>query len=174
GDGQPVTSFIDAQGAQPLHYHAGPAHDSLLLATRAGLGFSATVADMLAQKRAGKAFMTLDDGDVPLRPARVDEAASAVAALSHGGRLLVFGLDEMKALANGGRGVIVMDLDSPDHLVQALPVSQRGLVVHGIGRGGAARSQALDAKALVPYVGKRARKGKLLDLNFKPQRIAAA
>jgi topoisomerase-4 subunit A len=172
GDGQPVTSFIDAQGAQPLHYFAGDSAHTLLITTQRGMGFTATVADMLSQKRAGKAFITLDESDVPLKPSLIAEGASAVAALSQSGRLLVFGLDEMKQLANGGRGVIVMDVDVKDHLVQALAITQQGLVVYGTGRSGAAKSEILSARALAAYIGKRARKGKKLDVNFKPSSLS--
>ncbi len=168
GDGQPVSSYIDAQGAQVLHYHCGNANDTLLLSTSSGMGFTAKVSDMLSQKRAGKAFITLDEGDVPLKPQVIAVNASAVAALSSNARLLVFGLDEMKSLSNGGKGVIVMELDKKETLVAALPISQAGLTVQGTGRGGAAKSENFNAKALAPYMGKRARKGKAVDVNFKP------
>jgi topoisomerase-4 subunit A len=174
GDGQPVTAFIDAQGAQPLHYHAGAADEWLLLATRRGLGFAAKVSDMLSQKRAGKAFITLDDGDAPIRPQRVPDDASAAAVLSQSGRLLVFGRDEIKSLANGGRGVILMELDANDALAQAAAITERGLVVLGQGRGGAPKRETLDAKALAPYIGKRARKGRPLAPGFKPQALQPA
>ncbi len=171
GDGQPVSSFIDAQGAQALHYYCGNASDTLLLATSSGMGFTAKVSDMLSQKRAGKAFLTLDEGDVPLKPQVVNANSSAIAALSSSARLLVFGLDEMKSLSNGGKGVIVMELDKKETLVSAAPISQTGITVHGAGRGGAAKSESFGAKALAPYMSRRARKGKAVDVSFKVQSI---
>ena len=56
--------------------------------------------------------MTLDDGDEPLSPTAVAEDASAIACLSEKGRLLVFGLNEIKQLSSGGRGVILMELET--------------------------------------------------------------
>jgi len=58
-------------------------------------------ADMVSRIKGGKSFITLDDGDVPLPPTVIPDTASAVAVLSSGARVLVFGMDEMKVLTNG-------------------------------------------------------------------------
>ena len=44
---------------------------------------------MSSRLKGGKAFITLDDGDVPLAPKVIPEAASALACLTEGARLLV-------------------------------------------------------------------------------------
>ena len=51
--------------------------------------------------------------------------ATHIACLSSGGRLLVFGLDEMKTLSGGGRGVTLMALDDKETLT-AGAVDQQG------------------------------------------------
>ncbi|MDP5009348.1 MAG: DNA topoisomerase IV subunit A, partial [Glaciimonas sp.] len=174
GDGVPITTLIDlANGSSILHYFAGTTDITLLLASSAGYGFTAKLGDMLSRVKAGKAYITLDDGDQPLLPRQVNGNASAVACLSEKGRLLVFGLDECKTLTNGGRGVILMDLENGEKLLAVQPISQRGVVVSGIGRGGKTQDVALSASGLAPHIAKRARKGKILESKLKPATLTA-
>ena len=120
GDGVPITTLVDLSGgARILHYFAGSGDKQLMLATSAGYGFIAKAGDMVSRLKGGKAFITLDEGDLPLPPSVIDDKASAVAVVSANARVLVFGLDEMKTLTNGGRGVILMELDDKEVLVAA-------------------------------------------------------
>ncbi|MFZ6778200.1 DNA topoisomerase IV subunit A [Undibacterium sp. Ji83W] len=168
GDGVPITTLIDlAVGSKILHYFAGSADISLLLSSTAGYGFTAKVGDMVGRMKAGKAFMTLEEADLPLPPAIVTEDASAIACLSEKGRLLVFGLAEIKQLSSGGRGVILMELEDKESLVSAQAISQRGVRIHGIGRGGKPQEVNLSATGLGIHIGKRARKGKALEAKIK-------
>lgn len=168
GDGVPVTSLIELEsGSHLLHYYAAPPEQPLLLASSNGFGFVAKVGDMVSRVKAGKSFMTIDDGAAPLAPMPVLPDASQVACLSSGGRLLVFGMDEMKTLSGGGRGVILMALDAKETLVQALAIDAAGVVLTGTGRGGKAQEEALAGRALEPHVGKRARKGRAPDTRLK-------
>ncbi|MES2036215.1 MAG: DNA topoisomerase IV subunit A [Pseudomonadota bacterium] len=168
GDGVPITTLIDlAAGSKILHYFAGSADINLLLSSTAGYGFTAKIGDMVGRMKAGKAFMTLEEADLPLPPAIVTEDASAIACLSEKGRLLVFGLAEIKQLSSGGRGVILMELEDKENLVSAQAISQRGVRVHGIGRGGKPQEVNLSASGLGIHIGKRARKGKALEAKIK-------
>ncbi|MCH8622170.1 DNA topoisomerase IV subunit A [Undibacterium sp. TS12] len=177
GDGVPVTTLIDlAAGSKILHYFAGSIDINLLLASTAGYGFTAKLGDMVGRMKAGKAFMTLEEGDLPLPPAIVAEDASAIACLSEKGRLLVFGLTEIKQLSSGGRGVILMELEDKESLLSAQAISQRGVRVIGLGRGGKPQEVSLSASGLGIHIGKRARKGKALEAKIKAsglQRITA-
>ncbi|MGV7209433.1 DNA topoisomerase IV subunit A [Oxalobacteraceae bacterium A2-2] len=169
GDGVPITTLVDLSGGvRLLHYYAGPAATQLLLATSAGFGFVAKAGDMVSRIKGGKSFITLDEGDVPLPPAVIPDTASAVAVLSEQARVLVFGLDEMKVLTNGGRGVILIELEDKEKLVSAKPISQKGVIVYGTGRGGKPQEEKLSATALGAHIGKRARKGKALASKIKP------
>ena len=174
GDGVPVTTLIElASGTRLLHYFAGPAETQLLLASTAGYGFTAKAGDMVSRVKAGKAFITLDEGDEPLAPRVISDDASAIAALSEKGRLLVFGMDEIKSLSGGGRGVILMELEKNEKLLAAQPISQKGVTLSGAGRGGKAQDLTLSASALAPHIGKRARKGKALEgTKLKPASLA--
>jgi len=173
GDGVPITTLIElASSTRLLHYFAGPADSLLLLASTAGYGFTAKAGDMVSRIKAGKAFVTLDDGDEPIVPRLVQANASAIACLSEKGKLLVFGLDEIKTLSGGGRGVILMELETDEKLVSALPISERGVVVSGTGRGGKPQELVLNGAALAPHFGKRARKGKVLESKIKPSELS--
>ena len=174
GDGIPVTTLVElANGTRLLHYFAGPADTLLLLASTAGYGFTAKAGDMVSRVKAGKAFVTLDEGDEPLTPRTTGPDASAIACLSEKGRLLVFGLDEIKTLSAGGRGVILMELEKNEKLLGAQPITQKGVVVSGTGRGGKAQEVSLSATALAHHIGKRARKGKVLESKIKAAGLAA-
>ncbi|TNC77074.1 DNA topoisomerase IV subunit A [Janthinobacterium lividum] len=179
GDGVPITTLCDLSGGTPgnavriLHYFAGNGATNLLLASSAGYGFIAKAGDMVSRLKGGKAFITLDDGDVPLEPKVIAEAASALACLTEGARLLVFGLDEMKTLSKGGTGVKLIDLDAKDKLLAVQPITQRGVVVSGIGRASKPQDASLGATALADHFGKRAKKGKALAAKLKPVSMAA-
>lgn len=174
GDGVPITTLVElASGTRVLHYFAGPADVTLLLASTAGYGFTAKSGDMVSRTRGGKSFITLDDGDEPLTPRPVIAGASAIACLSEKGRVLVFGIDEIKSLTAGGRGVILMELEKNEKLLAAQPISQRGVVVSGIGRGAKAQEILLSASGLQVHIGKRARKGKGLESKIKATTLTA-
>ncbi|MFD1558002.1 DNA topoisomerase IV subunit A [Paraburkholderia silviterrae] len=168
GDGVPVTSLIELEaGTHLLHYFAANAEQQLLLASSNGFGFIAKIGDMVSRVKAGKAFMTIDEGCVPLAPMPMLPNAIQVACLSSGGRLLVFGLDEMKTLSGGGRGVTLMQLDEKEKLVQALAITASGVVLEGTGRGGKAGEDLMAGAVLSPQIGKRARKGRAPDSKLK-------
>ena len=179
GDGVPITTLCDMSGGTPgnavriLHYFAGNGATNLLLATSAGYGFVAKAGDMASRLKGGKSFITLDDGDVPLEPKIIPAAASAVACLTEGTRLLVFGLDEMKTLTKGGTGVKLIELEGKDKLLAVQPITQRGVVVSGIGRGAKPQDVSLGATGLADHFGKRSRKGKALASKLKPVKMTA-
>ena len=128
--------------------------------------------DLLSRQKGGKAFLTLEPGEVPLAPSPT-HGASQVACLSASGRLLVFPLDELKLQPKGGRGLTLMDLDAKDSLAACVAFAST-LRVLGSGRGGKAKDEALKGAALLGHVGKRARKGKAVDLAMKAHTLVPA
>ena len=114
-----------------MHYYAASADQPLLLASSNGFGFIAKLGDMVSRVKAGKSFMTIDEGATPLAPMPVVPDATHIACLSSGGRLLVFGIDEMKTLSGGGRGVTLMALDAKETLRQALAIDASGVLMIG-------------------------------------------
>lgn len=167
GDGAPVTSMIDLTPGSRIDHMIAAAPDSRwLLTTRLGFGFSARVSDMTGRQKAGKQFVTLEEKDELLRPVPLFEQARHVAFLSTRERLLVIPVEEIKSLAGGGRGTILMGIDAPDTLSQTVPLTAAGLRVTGTYRNKQVED-ILSGSALAGYVSKRARKGKLLDIRSK-------
>lgn len=175
GDGVPLTSLLELEpGTRLLHYFAGAAYTSLLISSTAGYGFAAKAGDMLSRQKGGKAFVTLEPGDEPLMPRVIGKDASAIACLSANGRLLVFGLEEIKTQPGGGRGVILMDLVANEKLIGAQAISQRGVRIMGTSsRAGKEQDVMLSASNLAPHIGKRARKGKALISRMKVADLVA-
>jgi topoisomerase IV subunit A len=160
GDGVPITSLIDLEtGTQAAHYVAAAADTTWLLSNSGGFGLLAKLGDMQGRNRAGKAFLTLEAGDKVLPPAPVLASHGQVACLAADGRLLVFGLDELKLQPGGGKGLTLMDMDVKAPLISCVSFTQ-ALRVSGGGRGGKPKEELLKNFALAEHVGKRARKGK--------------
>lgn len=169
GDGLPLSSMIELDtGSRLVAYVAGPGTQQLLLSTSAGFGFLCGIDNLLSRQKGGKQFITVEEGAVPLRPAPVDAAADdRIACLSEKGRLLVFGLGEIKQQPGGGRGVTLMALEAGEKMRAAVACGKLGVRVAGLGRGGQATEVELAGAALAEYAGHRARKGALLKSRLK-------
>ncbi len=175
GDGQPVTTFVELEpGTHLLHYFAGAPGAWLLLSGSGGYGFLATVENMMSRLKAGKSFISCGEGETVCRPspANVPPQAPAthVACASTGGRILTFEITELKPMANGGRGLMLIDLDAKDTLAGAAAYT-RSVKIVGIGRGGKERDETLEIRSLNNARVHRGKKGKMADLGFKPTGI---
>tara|TARA_R110000851_G_scaffold333485_2_gene513785 strand:+ start:8705 stop:11008 length:2304 start_codon:yes stop_codon:yes gene_type:complete len=167
GDGQPVTSLIDLeQGAHVVHMVAGDIEQVWFLGTQAGYGFMARLKDMVTRQKAGKQFVTLEKSDVMLKPIGLQETDHALAMLTRKDRFLIVDLAEFKTLSGGGRGTILMGLDSGDRIEQWCAVSQAGVCLSGVYRN-KQTDVVLDAAQIEEYQGKRARKGRALAVKVK-------
>ena len=174
GDGAPITGFVDLEpGTQPVHWLAGAADTTLLLANSGGYGLLARACDLHARNKAGKAFLTLEPGEALLAPAVVAPAHRQVACLSADGRLLVFALTELKLQPGGGKGLRLMDVDAKAPL-RSVASFDEVLHIGGQGRGGRDKGEDVRPAGLAPYVGRRARKGRRLEGFPKPLRLMAA
>jgi topoisomerase-4 subunit A len=180
GDGQPVTTLIELEsGTQPLYYFAGPANATLLLSSSGGYGFLASVDTMTSRPKAGKAFISCAEGESICKPSHASgtsgslpfNPATHVACASTAGRILTFDISELKQMAGGGRGLMLIDLDDKDTLAGAAAYT-RSVRIAGMGRGGKARDETLEIRSLNNARGARARKGKAADLGFKPTSVS--
>jgi topoisomerase-4 subunit A len=139
---------------------------------------------MLSRQKAGKAFITCNAGDTVCRPSPANvplpagapasalyTPASHVACASTGGRILTFEISELKPMANGGRGLMLIDLEAKDTLAGAAAYT-RSVKIEGIGRGGKEREETLEIRSLNNARAARGRKGKAADLGFKPTTIS--
>ncbi len=165
GDGVPASSLIDTQGTAIVGMLAAPAESAVLLATSGGNALRARIENLVTRQRAGRQFVTQDEGESLLSPSLIPAGALEVAALSAQGRLLVFPLEEIKELPSGGRGVMAMRLHEGEAML-GLRAIVDSVKVAAIGRGEKRITIAID-KALEHYRGARARTGRVLQPYFK-------
>lgn len=180
GDGVPVTSFVELEaGSQILHAFAASADAGVLLATEKGFGLTCVAGDWQSRMKAGKHFLTLEEGDVPLPPVLFDasRADATVVCLSDGqgggdkGRVLAYPVSEVKTLHKGGRGVTLMGLEKKETLRQVIVAADTGLVVTGTGRMAKPQSRTMSTREIAANTGTRGRKGKQLDPRWKDVRL---
>ncbi|EEG07129.1 DNA topoisomerase IV subunit A [Pseudogulbenkiania ferrooxidans] len=163
GDGVPVASLVELQdGAKPAQLLSGPDSTRFVLANSGGYGFIAKIGDMAGRVKAGKAFMTLEDGESVLAPLHVPASAKLDAlrlvAAADNGRLLAFPAGELKELAKG-RGLMLMQLGEGEALTAiGLVGGDKAQLTAQSVRG----KQSEEKVALAEYDGKRARRGQLL------------
>ncbi|HEY2337643.1 MAG TPA: DNA topoisomerase IV subunit A [Burkholderiales bacterium] len=170
GDGAHVNTLVNSGGDDVVWMGAGDPAQRLLMNSSAGLGFLCKLGDLATKTRQGKDFMKVDEGATAQRPFVFVSPLEYVAALSSDARLLLFALEELPERSNGGVGVQIIAL--PDKLTLAAVALTDGasLVVSGIKRKNRA-AETLDKKQLAEHVGKRAQRGRLCDVGFRPDRL---
>ena len=183
GDGQPLTTYVDLEaGTQLVHYFAGTAQAWLLLSNTGGYGFLATVENLVSRQRGGKAFISCAPGEMVCKPSPanvpaptgvvpsgVHMPATHVACVSSARRILTFAITELRPQANGGRGLMLMDLDKKETLAGAAAYT-RSIVIRGMFRG-KEREEQLEIRSLNNAMGARGRKGKAGNFTFDPSSV---
>jgi len=170
GQGEPVTGKLNPpSGASIEGMLIGDEKQQVLMASDAGYGFIATLADMYTKNRAGKTLLTLPKGARVLPPRVLGDAPEAwLAAISNEGRMLVFPITELPQLARG-KGNKIINIPSArvlarEEFVIALEViseKQALKIVSG------KRHLTLKFKDLEHYRGERGRRGNKLPRGFQ-------
>ena len=169
GDGAPASSLVEVQeGGKMLYCVAGKPDTNVLVASTGGYGFFTKLADMTSNRRAGREFMTLAEGETPVEPVTYEEApGNQVIAVSGGGRMLVFDAAELRAVARG-RGVIVMGLEEGEKLVAVAVTADGEATLTGIApRSGKQKEIVIGGAKFAHHVGHRARMGRVLPEKLK-------
>jgi topoisomerase-4 subunit A len=171
GDGAPASSLVEVQeGAHIMYVVAGKPDTNVMVASSGGYGFLSKISDMMSNRRAGREFMSIEEGEAPVEPFMFEPAErSYVAAVAAGGRMLLFPLAELKHMSKG-RGVIVMGLEKEEKLVAIAVSDEPRLIVRGNSRGRDKEVEIADAK-LWHYAGHRARMGRVLPDKLKPSAL---
>ncbi|MFT5113430.1 MAG: topoisomerase-4 subunit A [Parasphingorhabdus sp.] len=167
--GEPLSSQFNPPTGATFHgIMNGGNEDLFLLATDAGYGFVASIAEMTTRNKAGKAGLKVA-GEAVLLPCRVSEYEDDwVACISDVGRLLIFTVGELPRLGRG-KGVKMMNVPSKkyqsneEHMIDFV-VFQEGqsLRIHA-----GKRYLNLKPADFDNYVGERAQRGKALPRGFK-------
>jgi len=173
GDGQPMNTLVNCGGDDIVWMASGDPAGQLLMSSSAGQGFLCRLGDLVSKTRAGKEFMALAEGARASAPVAFagEPAKMKVAALSSDARLLVFPMAELPLRPNGGVGVQLIALPEKITLAAAAALEAQGrLTVTGFKR--TRKSTELDAKALKDYEGRRAQRGRVCDVGFRPDAFA--
>ncbi|MCM8662673.1 DNA gyrase C-terminal beta-propeller domain-containing protein, partial [Accumulibacter sp.] len=152
GMGAPLSSFVELGGGRIAHVLGGVPEDEFLIAKSSGYGFVCRFGDLLSRQKAGKAFLTVEEGASILPPLRL-AGEDHLAALSEDGRLLIFPLAQMKRLA-AGKGVQIIGLHGNESLRSVVLTRGARVTIQGTLRN---RSKTLLSEDR--HVGQRARRG---------------
>lgn len=166
GDGSPLSSFVEIGANKLVHAFVLDTGAHYLLANSGGYGFLCPGAELVTSKKAGKAVMTLEDGEAILTPTAVtalDQGGEIVVGASSG-KVLVFQLVELKQMAKG-RGMQLMSLNGKDKLTAAAAY-ERPVIELVVTTTPSAKKKltqvTLAGKELAAHRAKRARAGIIL------------
>jgi topoisomerase IV subunit A len=164
GHGEPLSSQLaPPAGASFAGMMLGADDDLYLLATGAGYGFVAPLGDLITRNRAGKAAISVPPGSRVLPPQPVhDRERGRVAAVTSGGRLLVFPLRDLPLLARG-KGVRLVGLRAGEELVAVAALAPGAHLKLHAGR----QHRHFKPAELAPFEGERARRGAMLPRGFR-------
>ncbi|HET7063008.1 MAG TPA: DNA topoisomerase IV subunit A [Rudaea sp.] len=171
GNGEPLTGrFTPPPGA---HFEAVAIADSatkLVLASDHGYGFVIRFEGLLANKKAGKQLINMDDRAHVVAPAYVnDSARDRIVVATNAGHLLMFSVAELPELDNGGKGNKLIEIPKAK-LTQGERVAGVAVVAEGKGEVtlyAGARKLILKWSDLVEYNGNRAQRGGSLPRGFQ-------
>jgi topoisomerase-4 subunit A len=171
GDGSPMNTLINSGSDDIVWVGLGAPDTGLLMSNTAGNGFLCKLGDLASKTKQGKDFMSVPEGAKALAPVLLG-SAKLVASLSSDARLLVFPMDELPTRPNGGVGVQLMGLPDKVTLASVAVTDGKSLVVSGVKRKNRAE-ETLDAKMLKEFEGKRAQRGRVCDVGFRPDRLGS-
>ena len=170
GNGEPLTGrFTPAPGARFDAVAIADPASKLVLATDFGYGFVIKFEALLANKKAGKQLINLDDDAHVLAPAYVGETArDRIVVATNAGHLLMFSVAELPELDNGGKGNKLIEIPKAK-LASGERVAGIAVVAEGKGEvtlWAGQRKLILKWADLVEYNGNRAQRGGNLPRGF--------
>ncbi len=170
GQGEPLTGRLSPPtGARFVDLFCGDHQQQIVVASDGGYGFVASVANLAANKKAGKAFLTLPKGAelLPLLPIPAGKDLW-IAVASNEGRLLIFPLQELPTLARGkGNKMISIPAKRVEQRLEfvtgiAVIQSEQGVTVLS-----GKRILRVKPNDLEQYRGDRGRRGQKLPRGFQ-------
>ena len=170
GYGEPLTGrFALTPGATMVAVMMEQEERQLLLASDAGYGFITRYGELVTRNTKGKAILSLPKGARPLLPISIDETGGyLLAAVTNEGRMLVFALNKLPAIAKGKGNKII-------HIPARRASERRELLTHlalvpeetSLTIYSGKRFFKLSYGNLSEYIGQRGRRGKKLPRGFQ-------
>jgi len=170
GQGEPLTGrFNPPSGATFVAALGGDPNQWYLMVSDAGYGFQVRLNELVTKNKAGKALLSLPQGAGVMRPVPVtDPATDRLVAITNEGRMLVFPVSELPALARG-KGNKIISIPSnrvvarEEFVVAVASVPEGGRLIAYSGK----RYIALKSGDLDQYQGERGRRGNKLPRGFQ-------
>ncbi|WP_406664108.1 DNA topoisomerase IV subunit A [Gallaecimonas sp. GXIMD1310] len=160
--GEPLTTRFNLVAGESFEQVLlGEDSDQYLLASDAGYGFICKLSDMVSRQKNGKALVTLPTGAQLLPPLKIpNKDGCQVVAISNEGRMLLFPLADLPALAKG-KGNKIMAIPSARAASREEVVRQLAILGPGDSLTAYAGKRKLTLKAddLAHYQGERGRRG---------------
>ena len=170
GQGEPLTGRFNPPAGQSFVAVLGGEPDQWwLLASDAGYGFRVQAKDLLANKKGGKAVLSLPSGARVLRPSPISDAdTDRLVAVTSDGRMLVIPANDLPELTRGkGNKIIGIPpkavAERTEYVIDILAVPDGGRVRLNSGK----RYLNLRAADLNAYEGERGRRGNKLPRGFQ-------
>jgi topoisomerase-4 subunit A len=167
--GEPLTGRLNPpQGSMFTHLLAGNPDDWYVLASHYGYGFRVQLKELSSKNKAGKLMIRLPDGAKVLKPAPIHEASDLLAVVTLQGRLLIFPVADLPALARGKGNKLIqiptLDLTSEkDYVVAVLSMPENCALKVVSGK----RFLTLKTADIEHYTGSRAKRGSALPRGFQ-------
>ncbi len=167
--GEPLTGRLKPPaGALFTYLLAGNPEDEYVVASDAGYGFQVRLGEMSSKNRAGKMLVSLPAGATVVKPAFVGDAQGLLAVATRQGRLLIFPVADLPALARGKGNKLIQILPKDfkagsDKVVAMVCLSEdeRLKIISG------KRHVVLKSSDIERYQGNRAARGVALPRGFQ-------
>jgi topoisomerase-4 subunit A len=167
--GEPLTGRLNPPaGSLFTHLLAGNPDDWYVLASNFGYGFRVQLKELLSKNKAGKLLITLPEGAKVLKPAFVHNESDLLAVVTLQGRLLIFPVADLPALARGKGNKLIQippaDLVAgKDTVVAVLAIAENSPLKVVSGK----RFLTLKTADIEHYTGSRAKRGLALPRGFQ-------
>ena len=162
--GEPLSSKLSLPlGASVEQVLIENEDQALLMASDAGYGFICQFSDLIARNKAGKAVISLPENAKVLTPLAITNKADLLVTITSAGRMLIFPVQDLPALAKGkGNKIVTIPSASAkareELLSKLLLISENASLVFHSGK----RKITLKAEDLQKFRAERGRKGSSL------------
>ena len=167
--GEPLTGRLNPPaGSMFTHLLAGNSDDWFVLASHFGYGFRVQLKELSSKNKSGKLLITLPTGAKVLKPVPVRNESDLLAVVTLQGRLLVFPVADLPALARGKGNKLIQippaDLaEEKDYVVAVLAIPEQSPLKVVSGK----RFLTLKAADIEHYTSSRAKRGLHLPRGFQ-------
>jgi len=167
--GEPLTGRLNPpQGSMFTNLLVGSPDDWYVMASHYGYGFRVQLKELSSKNKAGKLLITLPEGAKVLKPAAINDESDLLAVVTLQGRLLIFPVADLPALARGkGNKLIQIPLlelaSEKDYVVSVLSIPENSALKVVSGK----RFLTLKTVDIEHYKSARAKRGLALPRGFQ-------